>query len=276
MRALFTKKRVYALMILAGSILFSFVIAKTGSTPHQDTLVSMGSSGESAKRSPYFASIQEPVPQAATPEPLNPAGSLSGNITENVLNAYTLQILKQNPRGSGLAGSKIAVPTEDALTSIVSDQLNTQSLTIPTYSVRDIRVSETAPTKEELIAYFKTVVEMHAKEFKNVTSNYFLGIIDAFQNGRMVAAQSQLDAASRYVNDLLSIKVPLGWGAFHVELLDLWQARFSLGTIISQSAEDPFKAYLAINKLSESIDREDRLLETLKTEMGKSLGQSSL
>ncbi len=263
-------------MILAGSVLFSFVIAKSGSAPQQNILVSMDPSGGSIKSSPYFASIQAPTSQTATPEPLKPANVLSGNITENVLNAYTLQILKQNPKGSGLNGGKVSVPTEDALNSIVSNELNTQSLTIPTYSVRDIRVSVTAPTKEELTTYFKTVVEMHTKEFKNVTSNYFLGIVDAFQNGRTTAIQSQLDAASHYVTDLLSIKVPSGWGAFHVELLNLWQARFSLGTIISQSAEDPFRAYMAINKLSESADRESQLLETFQTEIGKSLGQPSL
>ncbi len=93
--------------------------------------------------------------------------------------------------------------------------------------------------------------------------------MDTFQNRRATAIQAQLDAASRYVNDLLSIKVPVGWGAFHVELLNLWQARVTLGTIISQSGDDPLKAYMAFNKLSESFDQEDRLLETLKTEVGK-------
>ncbi len=178
MQALFSKKskkRIYALAILVASVLFSFVILKNGGTPKQDALVSIGSSESletPQKNSPYFASIQLPTPQTANPEPLASSNSPSDNITENVVNAYTLEILKQNPKGSGLTpGNRIAVPTKDALNSIMSNQLNTQSLIIPTYSVRDIRVATAPPTKEELTLYFKTVVDAHTKEFKNVTAN---------------------------------------------------------------------------------------------------------
>ena len=92
-------------------------------------------------------------------------------------------------------------------------------------------------------------------------------MVDAFSSGRTTEIQTHLDAASRFITTLLSLSVPAGWGAFHVEFLNLWQARLSLGSIIANGGEDPFKAYLAVTKFSETVSQEDLLLSRLQREM---------
>jgi len=265
MQMFLTKKTAYAIAVLTLGVFGTIWILSDARTTENNPLVSIESSGTNASGASLFATL--------TPPNGNQTGQIAGatdianseNITENVVKAYGARILDQNQKGSGSGG--ISVPTQDTLNSILADQLESTPLTIPTYSVRDIRTSSHSPTKEELVAYFKSLVTSYTNEFKSVKGNYFVAVVDAFSSGRTTDIQTHLDAASRFINALLTMQVPNGWSAFHVELLNLWQARLSLGSIIANGSDDPFKAYLAVTKFSETSAQEDLLLARLQREM---------
>lgn len=261
----FTKKRAYAITVLALGVLVAVWISADSPSKNKNPLLSIESASGNLNGSPFFAALT--LPKDSVGGQIAGASNelLSNNITENVVRTYGAKMLQQNPKGSG--SNNVNIPTEETLNSILADQMESASLEIPSYSVRDIRVASKTPTREELIAYFQGLVASYNREFKSVKGNYFVSMVDAFSSGRTTEVQTHLNAASRFVNALLSMQVPNGWSAFHVELLNLWQARLSLGSIISVNSDDPFKAYLAITKFSETVLQEDLLLTRLQGEM---------
>lgn len=265
MRIFLNKKRAYAIAILAFGIFGAIWISGATNSSESKPLLSIENSGRNTSNSNLFAALTLPKDGEGI-QGLGEAGTvLSDNITENVVRAYGAKILEQNPKGTG--STKVVVPAEETLNSILADQLDSVNFSIPSYGVRDIRVSSKTPTKEELTRYFESLVTSYVREFKSVKGNYFVAMVDAFSSGRTTEIQTHLDAASRFVTTLLSVEVPNGWGAFHVELLNLWQTRLSLGSIIANGGEDPFKAYLAVTKFSETVSQEDLLLSRLQREM---------
>lgn len=262
----FTKKSAYAISVLVFGVVVAFWVLGSGSGNEKGPLLSIASGEKNDPNSPFFASLTLPKENSGSKSVSgNSAEPLSQNITENVVKAYGAKMLEQNPKGTG--SNTVQVPAEETLNTILANQLDSASLSIPTYTVRDIRVSTKTPTKEELITYFKSLVDAYVREFKSVKGNYFVSMVDAFSSGRTTEIQTHLDAASRFINVLLSMQVPSGWSAFHVEYLNLWQARLSLGSIIANGSDDPFKAYLAITKFSETEEQENALLVRLKGEM---------
>lgn len=265
MRTFFTKKGAYAATVVTLGVLVAFWILGQGDSGEKSPLLSIDSGGKTGNGSPLFAALALPKEGGTNYGAGTAPDAGSQNITENVVKAYGAKMLEQNPKGSG--SKTVQVPTEQALNAILANQLDSASLSVPTYTVRDLRIASKTPTKEELIAYFRSLVAAYTREFKSVKENYFVGMVDAFSSGRTTEVQTHLDAASRFINALLSMQVPSGWGAFHVEFLNLWQARLSLGSIVASGSDDPFKAYLAITKFSETVASEDALLVRLQKEM---------
>ncbi len=265
MRIFLNKKRAYAIAILAFGVFGAIWISGKTTSPNDKPLLSIEANEKRAGNSNLFANLTVPESGGAI-QKLGEAGiAPSDNVTENVVRAYGAKMLEQNPKGTG--STKVVVPAEETLNSILADQLDATTFSIPSYSVRDIRVSTKTPTKEELTRYFESLVASYVNEFKSVKGNYFVTMVDAFSSGRTTEIQTHLDAAARFVSTLLSVEVPSGWGAFHVELLNLWQTRLSLGSIIANGGEDPFKAYLAVTKFSDTVSQEDLLLSRLQREM---------
>lgn len=188
------------------------------------------------------------------------------NVTENIAKAYGQEILKLNPKGIGkTASTQIFVPTENVLNQIIAKELEMPTV-IPAYVLKDIRV-KTNTNKTDEIAYLKAVKNAYDSDFKSASQSFFQSLSDALQVNSPSALQGDLNAISKHVHSLLSLEVPSNWSVFHLEMLNLWQKRFTLGSMVLTSTDDPFKAYKALQELSANLDREESLLAVLESQI---------
>ncbi len=184
------------------------------------------------------------------------------NLTNNVVSQYTAQILKANTKGAG-KNAKVFLPNEDALNTIIRDQL-TEGISVRYFTSKDIKVSDDN-SKEAVAAYVKNISEVYNKNADSKKSPGFLpSISDYIVNNNQDSLTSYLSLVSSQIDGLLSAPVPSQIADLHLKLINAWQKRLALGTTILQSGDDPIKAVVAVQEISKSIDEEHSLILSLQ------------
>lgn len=191
------------------------------------------------------------------------------NLTDQIAKTYGAQILSLNEKGMKKTNqdAPITIPGDQTLSDIINQGL-AQQIPVPTFDVKDIRIGKT-DDKNAVLAYLKALTDAYDRDFKTTPENFFLSIAGAIQNNTG-ALEKSADATSNFITDLLGIAVPPSWEDLHLKMLNIWQRRLTLANTILKSADDPLKAAVALQAITDNLDAEESFLgqfwTTLRTQ----------
>lgn len=244
-----TRKTV-AILVLIGGVLASFLIARSGS-PSGDgnERLSLSSAGGN---DPSFAFSESDA---------SSSGSSDQNLTEQVVQRYGEEALKLNPPGT--SQQSIALPSEATLDNIIADALQAP-FSFTTVSVRDIRTS-THADKSSVIAYLDAISAAEHERFGSLSDSLVTAVARFVADGTREPLAKERDATAAYIDDLLTIPVPVPLSIFQVELVNLWNKRLAIANAILTNEDDPFKATVAMDALSNLASEDERVAALLST-----------
>lgn len=192
------------------------------------------------------------------------------NVTDKVIQKYGEELFRLNEdavQGGFATSSPLTPPSEEFLGSLLSGELD-KSLSIPLFQIADIHVRSEKGTEESVRLYGQSFQRISDKNLAGLPaqaglSTPFLSSVSlALFESKPSSLQSHIAAAKAQVDDLLGLPVPKELSSFHLELLNLWQRRFVIGSALLQN-DDPLKNMAALNSLSDAMDKEEEVFALL-------------
>lgn len=253
-------KKFLAFSLVVGSLVFFIVtIAPRKSVPNKNAVLFETQKGNDTNLS-FNASQNKSIGNAS-----GGSGSLlrpSDNLTEYVASLYAHALVKEN----GIQSSIYDIGSLPPLDEISADSLARSALgsglTFQSFTVRDIRTIDDKSKSAES-AYFQKLGNSIEKKFGSINMNIVTMLSAFIEKNNPEPLRAYTSAIKPHMSELLAIEVPTQLSLVHIQLLNLWEKKFTVVSAILQSDTDPLRAYLALGKFDE-IQRED---ETLKSRL---------
>ncbi len=203
-------------------------------------------------------------------QPLRPTPAENpGNLTDLLAQLYVSKVVAQN-QGLPPRGGPMKVPPDTAIAEAIQEQVVQGFRYERLYTARDVRTIADASADAQL-EYLTAFRAATAKNFAAIRKSIFDMVSDLATKQDDRALRAYVAAIPKQIDDLLTLRVPAPWSVFHIENLNLWEKKLEVYTALLNSADDPLKAYLALQELG-SIDAENRSLQTLLNENVSDLG----
>ncbi len=186
------------------------------------------------------------------------------NVTDKVIQKYGEELFRLNEdavQGGFATSSPLTPPSEEFLGSLLSGELD-KSLSIPLFQIADIHVRSEKGTEESVRLYGQSFQRISDKNLVGLSAPFLSSVSLALFESKPSSLQSHIAAAKAQVDDLLGLPVPKELSSFHLELLNLWQRRFVIGSALLQN-DDPLKNMAALNSLSDAMDKEEEVFALL-------------
>lgn len=255
------KKNVIALIIIVAGIGTSFFIYG-GPLRNTDGHLFSFSRG-STNPSFQFEPAKNPYPNA-----IQPSGgedfSVSSNLTDLLAGIYAQEIFKNVEPGSGRVLQENIDVSSLNLTAEELQRKISQGLQFPEFETGDLKISnDNSP--EGQVAYMESVDALLRKSLGGFKKNLVIALDEFFQRNDSDSLDYLVQNIPKYLIGLLELEVPSSWQDYHLQTLNLWQKKLVTYRAILGKNDDPLKAYLAIQYLTE-IAEEDLSLQAILIE----------
>lgn len=190
-------------------------------------------------------------------------GPQSDNLTDNLAQLYTQQIINRNTAGptTGANGQpQITVPSENVFDSLLQQNLG-QTIQYREFTLNDLKISTDNSSKNQ-INYIQNLNNITEKNLGS--ANVFAALDKLLNQNDPSVLQNQMTAVSNQIGDVLQIPVPSLWQQFDLEALNLWQKTATIYQAFLGLDNDPLKTYLVLNDF-QNVIQETQSLNTVLT-----------
>ena len=266
-----SKQRIAAIFILLAGFTFAFATV-LGERGQKETaaLVSILEKDKSGNPNLAFTSLNHPTTAAAASAPEESLNLVGNNLTELLARSYINEVFNQNPNGMQNAGgqTRLKIPSINTLGSSLDNAIANQSLEIPKFAKKDIKLLADNPEAQKL--YIESLDKTLRKNFSWLKKDIIQIIKNFTESGTNKDLDLLLETIPNFINDLLEIPAPNSMSATHIEFLNLWQKKLTTYQAIKNMNTDPLMAYLALQQIPEII-LEDTNLQSVLIERYKEL-----
>lgn len=183
------------------------------------------------------------------------------NITEEAAKAYTKQIISMNNGGSGDVAN-VSLPSSDDFETIIRSYLS-QGVQYKEYAEKDLRISD-----DDSIAartqYLKDVKKIQDNIIAPLKTSFVYSVAIFLNDKKSDEIQKHIDASSIYITQLLEVEVPKSAKKLHIDILNIYEKRRTLGTILLENSEDPLKSVVILQELEKLSEKEVDLGNSFK------------
>ncbi|MDI6734300.1 MAG: hypothetical protein QMD50_02295 [Patescibacteria group bacterium] len=262
-------KKILAIIIVLGSVVASISIISSSKENPKEEFFKISANLNDANPYLNFKTSPNNDSNQKSQESSNNK-ILSGNLTDELINNYGLEILKRNPSGAFNQNGKqsLNMPSEKVFENLLENQI-AQGLKINFYELKDLKLSNDNSLKA-VRAYLEAINSAAEKNLMGIKKSPFAMFVDLFNKKNSNDLYQYLNRLTAYTTDLLKIPAPLSWQVFHLELLNLGQRKIATYQTLIGVEEDPIKALIAAQEI-EKIDQAEFDLATVLREKLKDL-----
>lgn len=196
--------------------------------------------------------------------PAQVAGGLSmgDNLTETLANSFSQGVFEANGDiAQGEKNPQVALPNSDAVTNAINQSME-QNIQFPVFSEKDIRTINDDSSAAQA-AYLESLGKVSEENF-NGFKTPMPSILDEFFNKNNPAKLSKFVAiAESQITDLLALKVPRRFSAWHLQNLNLWNKKAVIYKAILGMDADPLKAIIAMKQVNDTLQENDNLQKVI-------------
>lgn len=251
--------------IIAGAIIIVSVGFSLWSLFSSDTL--KGASASIVGREPVGATSPSLQFVTSGAQPSARGGTVLGeiatpdmkNLTDSLIDSYLSTMKTKNP--SGPTNGKVTVPSGNTVASLIEDGAQ-GGIPFSRFTEHDIRTSDdVSPAAQK--QYLESLDASVTKRFSPIGKTIFDALNEMNEKNDLATLNSITAAISGCINDTLALQVPRTLSTTHIDLLNLWQDKLVTYQAISQFADDPYKAYIALKHISPLVDADTQMRERL-------------
>ncbi len=188
----------------------------------------------------------------------NPAqapGELSAgdNLTDALANSFSQGVFEAN--GGITQGEKnpsVALPNSDAVTSAINQSME-QTIQFPVFSEKDIRIISDSSSAAQS-AYLESLGKISEENFNGFKTPMPTILDEFFSKNNPAKLSKYVAIAENQITDLLTLKVPQRFSAWHLQNLNLWNKKAVIYKAILGIDADPLKAIIAIKEIDNLFD----------------------
>ena len=192
--------------------------------------------------------------------PTQASGELSAgdNLTETLANSFSQGVFEANGGiAQGEKNPQVALPNSDAVTSAINQSME-QNIQFPVFSEKDIRIINDNSAAAQT-AYLESLGKISEENF-NGFKTPMPSILDEFFNKNNPTKLSKYVAiAENQITDLLALKVPQRFSAWHLQNLNLWNKKVVIYKAILGMDADPLKAIIAMKQVNDALQENSNL-----------------
>ena len=245
-----------ALLITLGSIGVSlFVILRGGVGQSPEAAIAAGSEPSAALRFP--ASLPTVIPgngTAAAALQFDPT-----NMSDLLANSFLQNIEGKNPEGP--TDGTIKLPNENTVADLIAEGA-TESISFKNFTERDIRVGKD-DLRETQVAYLDALDRLTRQHFNSIGKTVFDAVDEFNRTGRATLFERFAATIPGYLADILALPVPPSLKEAHLAWLNLWQKKRAVYETITKAGDDPLKAYVGLQQITEIVNEDVRLQSNL-------------
>lgn len=184
------------------------------------------------------------------------------NVTETVASAYLEGFFKKN---QNLLGNPQGLTDEiNADLNDLDVPKNIEGIALPFKPFEKGAfpvIADNSPAAQ--LAYLEKIGGLISKNFSEINGD-ITQIIDRWLDKKdSNPLENYIAGAEQQIKDLQKITVPANWEQSHLQNLNLWQKKTVVYQAILQSENDPLKAYIAVQAISDIIQENDSLQEII-------------
>ncbi len=258
------RRKIIAAIVLLGGIALFFVIIGASSSSNAPLVTAKTGAGADG-------SLDYTV--SANRGPMNNGGTASGtaavtdNLTDLLTQNYAQTVFQMN---SGFAGASatgsnpISFPSVDETSQLLSQAIN-QKLQYKTYAPEDILTSDDVSTTSQL-QYLAAVGAITQKDFGSFKTPMDKMVSNFFNNNDTSALNQYIAIANQEVVDLLALRAPNNWAAWHLSNINLWEEKITVFSAIADLANDPAKAVIGLNQINDILNENLTVQQTMQAQ----------
>ncbi|MDP3725484.1 MAG: hypothetical protein Q8R20_03390 [Nanoarchaeota archaeon] len=241
------RRRLVAFFLIFASALFAFRLMR--GSPKQTAVLELSPSLQKSDRT-LTALLKGRVSEPVSEE----------NVTEKIIQKYQEEVFRLNQDKKGktaISPSEITTPPDEFLAELLSNEVSEDVLSIPLFTSADARIVSSTP--ERVKEYAEAYERISSRNLGNQLPPYLTAAYEALLESKPSSLRAHVRAAEAQVSDLLKLQVPDDALPLHLELLNIWNRRALIGNALLDQ-NDPLKRLLALNALSEAIEKETRVV----------------
>ena len=245
-----TKTKIISLIIVFTGILGALVINLRFS-PEETSLTRVAATkkGEGSSLDFRTSPITQPLPLSQNSQDSAP----ENNLTEAFAQSYLQEIFKRNPNGLQVSGNEqsLAIPSEEAFSDLLQNYLESSFVWVR-FEIKDIKVS-TDNSKASKLKYIESIRSLMQKKKENIEGE-LTALNDFFEKQKTDNLHASLSSIREDIGELLENSVPSSNKFFHLQVLNTWQKQASIYEAVLNLSQDPMKALLALNEITNSTE----------------------
>lgn len=255
------KRKIISVAIILGGLALFLVILNlpSGNAPKSLSLKGGGT---------YDSGFQYKTSQDRNlfANPTQASGELSAgdNLTETLANSFSQDVFNANSDiAQGEKNPSVALPNPNAVTSAINQSME-QSIQFPVFSEKDLRIINDDSSAAQT-AYLESLGKISEENFGSFKTP-MPSILDEFFNKNNPAKLSKYIAvAESQITDILALKVPQRFSAWHLQNLNLWNKKTVVYKAILGIDVDPLKAIIAMKQVNDTLQENNNLQKIINS-----------
>ncbi len=248
------RKIISAAIILSGLALFLVIL----NLPSRNAPKPLSVEGGGTYDSGFQYKTSQDRDSFANPTQASGELSAGDNLTETLANSFSQGVFEANGGiAQGEKNPQVALPNSDAVTSAINQSME-QNIQFPVFSEKDIRIINDNSAAAQT-AYLESLGKISEENF-NGFKTPMPSILDEFFNKNNPTKLSKYVAiAENQITDLLALKVPQRFSAWHLQNLNLWNKKVVIYKAILGMDADPLKAIIAMKQVNDALQENSNL-----------------
>lgn len=183
------------------------------------------------------------------------------NITDEAAKDYTKKIVQMNNGGQGNT-TNVVLPNADDFESIVKGYIS-QDIQFKEYTEKDIRLSQNNSTQAKII-YLQEIQKIQNKLISPLKTSFVYAAAFFINDKQSNEIQKHINISQEYIAEILAIVVPKNAKQFHLDLLNIYEKRKTLGTILLENPDDPLKSIIVLKEIEKLTEKEATLANSFE------------
>jgi|GEM_PF-3276564 len=183
------------------------------------------------------------------------------NITDEAAKEYTKKIIQMNKGGQG-SNAPVALPSATDFETIIRGYL-AQNVQFKEYTEKDVRLSQDDSIQARIF-YLRDLKKVQDKLITPLKTGFVYATALFISEQRSDQIQKHIDVSQEYITNILEITVPKSAKQFHIDLLNIYEKRKTLGTILLENPDDPIKSVVILQEIGKLTDQEALLADSFK------------
>jgi hypothetical protein len=255
------KRKIISAAVLLGGLALFLIILNLPGKNGSDSPSASASNGDT-----YDSGFEYKADQnrnsVTNPEQTADGLSTGDNLTENLADSFSGGIFDANGEISqDQENPQVALPNSDAVGNAISQSLN-QTLQFPIFSEKDLRIVSD-DSENTRTAYLESLGKVSGENFNGLKTPISSILNEFFEKNDSSKLSKYVAIAENQITDLLALKVPRRFSAWHLQNLNLWEKKLVVYKAILGMNDDPLKAIIAMKEVNNVLQENDNLQKVI-------------